>query len=58
MVTHTTELQIKNFLIFIENMSQPYFGCHRDDAGVVCIHLYRLRVSIYGRRFNRSRHHQ
>jgi len=53
MFTRTTELQIKNYHIFIEDTVTPAFGCSRDDEGVFYIRLYRIRLSIYGRTFNR-----
>lgn len=49
----TAELQLKQYHVFFENLTHPEFGCHRDDAGVVTIKLHRLRLSIYGRTFNR-----
>lgn len=58
MITRTTEFQIKNYHVFIENTNKPCFGWHRDDEGVFCILFYRLRFSVYGRRFNRTwKHH-
>lgn len=47
------ELQIKKFHVFLEDINQPKFGCQRDEAGVLYINLHRLRLSIYGRKFNR-----
>lgn len=45
------ELQIQKYHVFFENIAQPGFGFSRDDAGVLCIKLHRLRLSIYGRKF-------
>ncbi len=45
------ELQIQKYHVFFENIAQPGFGFNRDDAGVVCIKFYRVRLSIYGRKF-------
>lgn len=49
----TVELQLKKYHIFFEDLTHPEFGCYRDEAGVVIIKLHRLRLSIYGRAFNR-----
>lgn len=48
----TTELKIKQYYVFFEDINRPAFGCSWDDAGVFYIRLYRLRISIYGRKFN------
>ena len=49
------ELQIKKFHVFLEDINQPTFGCKRDETGVFYINVHRLRVSIYGRQFNRNK---
>ena len=55
MFTQTAEIQIKNYHVFFEDIAKPYFGWGRDDEGVFYIWLYRVRLSIYGRTFNRQR---
>jgi hypothetical protein len=50
----TAELQIKKYHIFVEDHRQPAFGCGRDDSGVFCLKLHRLRLSIYGRKFHQN----
>lgn len=52
----TAELHIKKYHIFVEDHQQPAFGCNRDGNGVLCVNLYRLRLSIYGRKFFRHWH--
>lgn len=46
------ELQINKYHIFFEDLTNPAFGCSRDEAGVFCIKLHRVRLSIYGRKFH------
>jgi hypothetical protein len=46
------ELQINKYHVFLEDQIKSSFGCSRDDAGVFCIKLHHLRLSIYGRKFN------
>lgn len=53
MFTKTAELQIKNYHIFFEDTTKRSFGWSRDDEGVFYICLFRIRLSIYGRTFNR-----
>ncbi len=48
------ELHIQKYHVFFEDFNQPAFGCSLDDAGVFYIKLHRLRLSIYGRKFNRQ----
>jgi hypothetical protein len=47
------ELQIQKYHVFFEDHKQSAFGCSRDETGVFCVKLYRFRLSIYGRKFNR-----
>jgi len=49
------ELQVKKFHVFLEGINRPAFEWKRDEMGVFYIHLHRLRLSIYGRQFNRRK---
>jgi len=46
------ELQIKKYHVFFEDLLKPAFGCSRDEAGVFYVKFHRLRMSVYGRKFN------
>ena len=47
----TTEIQIRKYHIFVEDHRQSAFGCGREDSGVFCLKLHRLRLFVYGRKF-------
>lgn len=53
MFAKTAEFQFKHYHIFFEDIAKPCFGCSRDDQGIFYIWLYKVRLSIYGRTFNR-----
>lgn len=54
MFSQTTELHFKNYHLFVEDSHNPSFGYRRDSEGVLYINLYKFRLSIYGRSFNRK----